>query len=645
MESESAPPSLPSLAADAQDVAAEATRTEGPDHEQETSTGLIQAGNVGSFLLQAYSNGMSNERLVGPIPAPPPSGLAAQAQATSTQDEGVESTSDHTPTQQQSNSVTHPYQNLLTISRFISDFKARKTIAGNRLNESFRSNSREIQACESSAEETERYISAVRAFAQKQMDRQSAGLGSNARSESAGGLVHLVQSHTSAMNAAMMHAEMETMKGEFKFPAKGDLNLWHSLLCPSHEQSGKFRTKQAKSGKTLFCPPDNLDCEMDSFAEAMQQLYSKWSSLILVGSSSPTAGPQREESLVTSTYYSVALAAVMLYGIMDVHPFADGNGRLGRICFNWVLRRILGLPFTITISVNPTQRAEYMACLKTSLRWILSLKDVDPSNPDFPLSITHGEKQSSYHIENGIFQDLIHTILDRIAHACNECQRVISEKSNAAVADEEARIAREVREKAAAGQCVICLDDHPNILTVCCGQACHLNCLAEWLGTASNCVACRKPLPTLQVRQSDPDEDTPPSEIEAPGVPEPINARANPRNDVWNRVLTNMLWEAAESADDMFCDNDECQNRAASDCPNFMCRVCCQSYGRDDCERHFPHLQETDESGSTHTAMSPIAHDEDDEPVSPRSQALPRCRRCNNRAAMDCENQMCGRHW
>jgi hypothetical protein len=612
---------------------------------------------------------MSNERFVGPLPAPPPRNHSGKATGDDTLKQAAftEEKSDHTPTQH--HLASHPYQNLLTISRFMSDFKARKTLAGNRLSESFRIHNTEMQINESSVEETDRYLSAVDAFAKTQMDRQNAGLGSSARVESAGGLVQLVQSHGSAINAAIMQAEMEMEKREFKIPARSDLCFWHSVLCPNHEQSGKFRTTPAKAGKTAFCHPADLDSELESFAAAMEQLYSKWASQILAGPSSPSAsaGPQREESLITSTYYSVALAAVMLYGTTDIHPFADGNGRLGRICTNWTLRRILGLPFTITIAVNPTQRAEYMAGLKTSLRWILSLRDVDPSNPDFPLSVTHGTKQSTYHIENGIFQDLIHLLLDRIAHACNECQRVVTERADVATANEEARIARQVREKAAAGQCgkfiwcisfvkittssthatcalsVICLEENPNILTVCCGQATHLNCLAEWLGTASNCVACRKPLPTLQVRQHSQQVEAPPAEIETQGFSQPINAHANPRNDVWNRVLTNMLWEAAESADDMFCDNDECQNRAASDCPNFMCRVCCQSYGRDDCERHSPHLQETDESISTHTAASPLA-DDDDEPVSPRSQALPRCRRCSNLAATDCENQMCGRH-
>ena len=101
MESDDEPPALPSLSADAEGLAtsANAASVDGSDHERENSASKIQAGNVGTFLLQALSSGMSNERLVGPIPAPPPSGMAVHG--TLNQDGLEEKTSDHTPTQNQ----------------------------------------------------------------------------------------------------------------------------------------------------------------------------------------------------------------------------------------------------------------------------------------------------------------------------------------------------------------------------------------------------------------------------------------------------------------------------------------------------------------------------------------------------------------
>jgi hypothetical protein len=51
-----------------------------------------------------------------------------------------------------------------------------------------------------------------------------------------------------------------------------------------------------------------------------------------------------------------------------------------------------------------------------------------------------------------------------------------------------------------------------------------------------------------------------------------------------------------------------------------------------------PVLQPLMEEGNTayETTIS------DSSPPPPRN--LPRCRRCNNRAALDCDNQMCSRH-
>ncbi|KAG7345401.1 Fic/DOC family protein [Nitzschia inconspicua] len=592
---------------------------------------------------------MSNERLVGPLPAPPPS-EHRQRDAKAENQTGIHPIlSSPTGRQQQQQHLSHPYQNLVTISSFMADYRARKTIAlGNHKRRG--SDSRILGLDDHDATEQlsshDYYSAAVHVFAQTQMSRQKAGLGHNANVENADGLQQLVQSHSAALNAAILHAENERPVGmPFFMPSAEDMCSWHSFLCPDHPQTGQYRKSPCRLGRTEFTHPDDLESEMNAFSKAMEQLHSKWTNLIHVGSTDP----QNEEILIVSTYYCVALAAIMLYGILDIHCFKDGNGRIARICTNWVLRKVLGLPFTIVITANPSQRSEYTANVKSALQWIISLKEVDPTNPDFPLSVTHGTMHPTPHIEYGIFQDLIYMLLDRIAHACHECQRVIAEKSQAATANEEARIAREVRERAATGQCCICLEENPNILTICCGQATHLNCLAEWLGTASNCVACRKPLPTLSVRQQQSTEQRSAALI-IPQSPVPINAHSNPRNDVWNRVLTNMLWEAAESADDAYCDNHECSNRAAVDCPNFMCRVCCLSYGDEECERHgdLPQLQH---QGSLPTAVSmddqtvsPVEEAEMDEPVSPRSQGLSGCRRCTNRAAIDCENQMCGRH-
>jgi len=68
--------------------------------------------------------------------------------------------------------------------------------------------------------------------------------------------------------------------------------------------------------------------------------------------------------------------------------------------------------------------------------------------------------------------------------------------------EQEAKIARRVRERAADEQCVVCLDDAPEVSTLCCGQVVHMSCLAEWLSNSGSCITCRKPMRRLVQRQN-----------------------------------------------------------------------------------------------------------------------------------------------
>ena len=57
---------------------------------------------------------------------------------------------------------------------------------------------------------------------------------------------------------------------------------------------------------------------------------------------------------------------------------------------------------------------------------------------------------------------------------------------------------KKMREKAAAGSCYICFEDNPNIATLCCGHAVHLNCLSKWLEMHATCPQCRATIPKHQ---------------------------------------------------------------------------------------------------------------------------------------------------
>ena len=89
-------------------------------------------------------------------------------------------------------------------------------------------------------------------------------------------------------------------------------------------------------------------------------------------------------------------------------------------------------------------------------------------------------------------------LADRFARAYTEFRREEEDKASLVTEETEARAARSARERAAEGDCIICFSEKPNIATLCCGKAVHLNCIAEWLGSNTSCPQCRATIPRLQ---------------------------------------------------------------------------------------------------------------------------------------------------
>jgi len=77
--------------------------------------------------------------------------------------------------------------------------------------------------------------------------------------------------------------------------------------------------------------------------------------------------------------------------------------------------------------------------------------------------------------------------------AWEELEKIFKRNSTESADEERAAAVRAARRDAQSQSCLICLDDGPNIGTLCCGAAVHLNCLANWLsnGSALTCVQCR----------------------------------------------------------------------------------------------------------------------------------------------------------
>lgn len=166
----------------------------------------------------------------------------------------------------------------------------------------------------------------------------------------------------------------------FQFPTKGDLCSFHDQICcppgsllPNHH-SRNFRHEQqqqpppqkvggvTRSGSKTLCPGGPaLDNEFVYFGNAMEVLHERWITSLTTkaaatvaaiaatvadtGPSTPQQQKQQQQQpqeqtsyddtssdnvIYRLTYHSVALAAIMLYGMCDLHCFVDGNGRMAR---------------------------------------------------------------------------------------------------------------------------------------------------------------------------------------------------------------------------------------------------------------------------------------------------------------------------
>jgi fido (protein-threonine AMPylation protein) len=478
----------------------------------------------------------------------------------------------------------------------------------------------------SAAMPTNYYMSALAEFSASQLDRQVASLRSNAGREDANRSNQVTEQYMTALNMALEHAK--TCEDLTMIV----LQQWHAALCGKglHPEAGSLRTNNVHAGTTLFAPKERIVSYLEKLLRALKLLENN---LI----------KNKTEGLGVVTF-----AAAAFYGTIDIHPFADGNGRLSRIVANWALRRG-GLPFVFNFFATQTQRVDYVSAIINTRR-----------NTHLKSHGTVEEESLLNAFRNaGALLPLVDLILDRVSKAAVELEKIVTEKSNLAADLAEAKAARKYRERAAAGTCIICFDDKPNIATLCCGKAVHLNCIAEWLSSQNSCPTCRTELPILPRRvaqneneeeadasddtSSDEseetttddmedveegasstgidytteddatlvdttgDDDTP--EVVAPAVmPEVEESYSTTEDDDTTVVVEPAVApDETTAADDttsdggpdsestgpeavvqypLFCEHGHCRNRAALDCINRSCGRCCVLHGHYQCNRH-----------------------------------------------------------
>ncbi|GKY91637.1 hypothetical protein MPSEU_000135600 [Mayamaea pseudoterrestris] len=469
------------------------------------------------------------------------------------------------------------------------------------------------------------YLAAQSEFIASQLDRQKVSLTSNTGRQDAATSVKIAEQHALCLNTALEQDLHLDLTPEL-------LCKWHGILCGNgiHKHAGVLRPKgvNVRVGQRSFRASEHIPGDIETACRALMSLEAR---LLRNGNvSSPRDSRSNQVSLSVA---AVTFAAAIFFAIVDTHAFADGNGRLSRIAANWALRRA-GIPFCVHFFATPAQRKEYLDALIQSRRNIF-LAAIGNVEQEMLLDVFRDAK---------CLQPLVVLFMDRISRSVTEFNKLVKEKSTLLTDQAEAKAARTFRERAAAGNCLICFDENPNIATLCCGKAVHLNCMAEWLSSKNSFPQCRGDLPLLPPRLRAPDSNeegegehttnesddsggTTSSSIEADdtsmedtmsmtsvfehilAAPAPTMNADTSETTVEEEDETTATVDApnAETEDTTMSTTDEtteivapppnpnlpdycaygnCHNRGARDCTNASCGRCCLMHGRFSCNRH-----------------------------------------------------------
>jgi len=427
-------------------------------------------------------------------------------------------------------------------------------------------------------EAAEVHTSSVKKLAQMQLQRQVSSLCSNTRKAADADEELLISSqHSDALSAVLL-------------PDVVSKPLSVAMICDIHRQlvrgaplAGCIRRGHGvtRCGATHFMPAAEVAHALKQFVDSLNALS------------------EREE------LDALGLAAAAHVGLVSIHPFSDGNGRLARILCNWALRK-RGVPFTISMCSTDEQRQLYV-------RAVCECRTMGSLAP---------------------FCDLLATLVSR---AWLELDRLVVQRNTEALEMQGEALRREARDEAKRTACMICLEADSNIQTLCCGAACHFNCLGQWLQQAGApaCCHCRQPLPRAQIRRhADPSEGAA-IDLVSDEENEETHIAAEAARD-WsmlfpsliNQIVSNMAateeTEETEESDETTSRDDAsfedeasttseradgadspggpspqrrwngrgepicsyCNSQPAHACANFCCARCCRDRGPFRCERH-----------------------------------------------------------
>jgi len=426
------------------------------------------------------------------------------------------------------------------------------------------------------------YVTALDEFSMAQLDRQKATLKSNVGHQDAEGARKVTLQYEKALELALSQSQL-SLSVEL-------LCQWHSILVGNglKNDAGQLRRKSVRVGVTTFARQNSIISDLETVCSELCALDQR-----LLQTPTPDA---------TTRAQNIAIfAATVLFCIVDVHPFSDGNGRLSRIALNWALRRA-NVPFVVNLFATQQQKHDYTLSIRKTVKQ-LYLK---------AWSASDSQVLSAYRTSE-VFLPIVAHVLSRWTRTVEELNKLVEEKRLLQTEQEQARAARLYRDKAAQGNCLICFEEQPNIATLCCGKAVHLNCIAEWLSQNSTCPQCRNELPRLprfaqaSSQQDENDignhQDTTTeesgSDVEDYDTTETTSQveEAEDEQDTTDEMSEQST--ASDGNDDTTehqhdtrpppqpqCVMSSCRNRSARDCSNDACGQCCIAFGYYFCERH-----------------------------------------------------------
>jgi hypothetical protein len=411
---------------------------------------------------------------------------------------------------------------------------------------------------------------------------------------------------------------------------------WHGIVCGGlSDSAGRVRSKAVRVGHVTFRParhvPRDLRKVCDAIGGLERRLRSSSSSPLTTHATAAGTGDATRhppESPLPVGLQAALFAAAVYFAVVDTHAFSDGNGRLARIAGNYALRRF-GFPVPIHLFATPAQRKE---CVRATMLTRRNLTLLSRGEVDRDVLI------EAYRAA-GAFTPLLRLFVDRMDRAVAELTRLVHDKQR--VSHEEAQIqaANLFRQGAAASTCLICFDDAPNVATLCCGKAVHFNCLAEWLLAKSSCPNCRGDLPALPQRilRSSTDEDDNDDDDEDDDTTSTIDSTTS--SVVYDSSTTSGS-SGVEAAAGATAANPGSQPPPDDD----------DSETFDD---DTTSVAEEDAAAPAAAAPGPSSHrpdamsvddTTDDDATTEVCEPEPGdgCRTCNNRAARDCQNGLCG---